>query len=323
MLVTRTPTSTDHRGSLVDDAVALYEQAYDSRDINVGAPAESGFSYRLRSVGDPDVTVGTSQVAARRWGTIRAGHEYVLAWATSPGMTIDTSSRTPVQMEPGVPVVYPVGRDFGFDGLPSGQHSVRFAGTFLEGVAAARRGDAPRGLVLRPALDPAALVELRTRIGTAAPHLFSTASSAEDRARWNRDIADAVAAAFDETPSLAPSGSVGTATVRFAREWMVANARRQLTIADVSAATGVSARGLQAAFQRHVGMRPMQFLREARLAGVRADLLASDPATTTVAEVARSWCFQHLGRFSGYYAEEFGETPSETLREARRSRPAA
>ncbi len=320
MLVSATPTSTDHRGSLVDDAVALYEQAYDSRDINIGAPAESGFSYRLRSVGDRDVTVGTSRVAARRWGTVRPGQEYVVAWATSPGMTIDTGSRTPVPMEPGVPVVYPVGRDFGFDGLPSGQHSVRFSGAFLEGVAAARRGDAPRRLVLRSRLDPAALAALRTRIAEAAPHLFDTASTPDERARWNQELGDAVAAAFDETPSLAPAGAVGTATVRFAREWMVANARRPLTIADVSAATGVSARGLQAAFQRHVGVRPMQFLREARLAGVRADLLAGDPANTTVAEVARSWCFQHLGRFSGYYAEVFGETPSETLREVRRRR---
>lgn len=323
MLVSATPTSTDHRGSLVDDAVALYEQAYDSRDINVGSPADSGFSYRLRSVGDHDVTVGTSQVAARRWGTVRPGDEYVVAWATSPGMTIDTGSRTPVQMQPGVPVVYPVGREFEFDGLPSGQHSVRFSGTFLEGVGAARRGDAPRRLVLRSGLDPQALAGLRARIGEAAPHLLSTTSTPDVRARWNQEIADAVLAAFDETPSLAPVGTVGTTTVRFAREWMVANARRPLTIADVSTATGVSARGLQAAFQRHVGVRPMQFLREARLAGVRADLLAGDPGTTTVAEVARSWCFQHLGRFSGYYAEAFGETPSETLREARRTRLAA
>jgi transcriptional regulator GlxA family with amidase domain len=102
---------------------------------------------------------------------------------------------------------------------------------------------------------------------------------------------------------------------------MVANARRPLTVAQVSAAAGVSARGLQAAFQRNVGVRPMQFLREARLHGVRAELLAGDPERVTVAEVALSWGFNHLGRFSGYYAEVYGESPSQTLRRRDAPRP--
>ena len=36
-----------------------------------------------------------------------------------------------------------------------------------------------------------------------------------------------------------------------------------------------------------------------------------------VAEVAGAWGFGHLGRFAGYYADTFGELPSETLRRRR------
>lgn len=314
MPVAVAPISEDRRGSRLDDAVALYEHVYDSRDINIGEPSDAGFSFRFRAVGDQDAVVGTSGVAARRWGTIRPGGDYVVAWATSRGMTIDTGSREPVQLLPGVPVTYPVGRDFTFDGEASAQHSIRFAGAFLEGIAAARRDDEPRQLVFRRSLGTDALLLLRRRIGEAAPRLLDPTTSAADRAQWNQSVADAVIAAFDVTPSTAPTGSVGTSTVRFAKEWMVANARRQLTIAEVSEAAGVSARGLQAAFQRHVGVRPMQFLREARLTGVRADLLAADADGTTVAEIAVAWGFHHLGRFSGYYAEVYGEPPSQTLR---------
>ncbi|MFJ7288076.1 helix-turn-helix domain-containing protein [Curtobacterium sp. NPDC098951] len=314
------PIHVDRRGCTLDDAVALYERVYSSRDIHIGEAVHDGFSFRFRAVGDHDVVVGTSDVAARRWGTIVPGHDYVLAWATAPGMTIDTGARDPVQLLPGIPVMYPVGRDFTFDGLPSGQHSVRFGGAFLESIAAARRGDdEPRQLAFRRSLGVDALRLLRTRIGEAAPRLLDPSAPAAVRAHWNQSIADAVVAAFDATPRAAHA--VGSSTIRFAKEWMVANARRPLTITEVSAAAGVSARGLQAAFQRHVGIRPMQFLRESRLHGVRADLLAADPGGTTVAEVALSWGFNHLGRFSGYYAEVSGESPSQTLRRRDASRP--
>lgn len=311
---TSAPVAVERRGTCLDDAVALYERVYDSRDINIGAPAERGFSFRFRAVGDHDVVVGTSDVAARRWGTIRPGRDYVVAWATSAGMTVDTGSRDPVPLVPGVPLPYPVGRDFTFDGEASGQHSIRFGGAFLEGIAAARRGDEPRRLTLRRDLDPDALALLRRRIGEAAPRLLDRSTPREARSRWNQSIADAVVSAFDVTPSSAPGAAVGRSTIRFAKEWMVANARRSVTITEVAEAAGVSARGLQAAFQRHVGIRPMQFLREARLTGVRADLLAADPDGTTVAEVALAWGFNHLGRFSGYYAAVYGESPSRTLR---------
>lgn len=76
-------------------------------------------------------------------------------------------------------------------------------------------------------------------------------------------------------------------------------------------------RNLQASFQRHLGISPLAFLRQTRLHRVRARLLAADPAMSTVAQIASAFGFNYLGRFSAYYAEQFGEYPSDTMRRRR------
>ncbi len=74
-----------------------------------------------------------------------------------------------------------------------------------------------------------------------------------------------------------------------------------------------SARALYAGFKQHRGYTPLEFLRRVRLRRVRDDLLAA-PHGATVKEIASRWGFNHLGRFSGQYARQFGEMPSDTLR---------
>jgi AraC-like DNA-binding protein len=306
---------TDRRGHSVDDAVAFYEQLYSSRDIHIGDALTDGFSWRYRAVGDGAVTVGTSSVAARRWGTIEPGNDYVLAWAAAPGIRLDTDAPEPVDMLPGVPVVYPADRAFRFDAAPAAQHVVRFDRPFLESVAAARRGDLPAPLRFGSRPDPDALRRLRGVVASAAPDLFDPATDRDRRSVLDTTVAEAVVDAFDATP-VPPSGLLtgGPATMRFAQEWMVANARRPITITDVSLAAGVAVRSLQASFRRYTGSTPMHFLRQVRLHRVRAELAAADPGTTTVAQVALGWGVGHLGRFSGTYAAAFGEPPSATLR---------
>ena len=63
----------------------------------------------------------------------------------------------------------------------------------------------------------------------------------------------------------------------------------------------------------------MMLLRRARLAQARADLEAPGH-DTSVTIVAHDCGFSHLGRFAQEYARRFGESPSETLRRARRRR---
>ncbi|GEO96520.1 helix-turn-helix transcriptional regulator [Kocuria turfanensis] len=104
------------------------------------------------------------------------------------------------------------------------------------------------------------------------------------------------------------------ATVRRAVAFIDDNAGRPIGVADVAAAAHLSVRGLQRAFVRELGLTPTQYLRRARLAGARDDLLAADPlAGTTVRAVAARWGFAHPGRFAHDYRAVHGEHPARTL----------
>ena len=47
---------------------------------------------------------------------------------------------------------------------------------------------------------------------------------------------------------------------------------------------------------------------------MREDLSRDENHDRTVSEIAGGWGFTHMGRFSHYYSDRFGELPSDTLR---------
>ncbi|MGI5241851.1 AraC family transcriptional regulator [Dactylosporangium sp. CA-139066] len=102
--------------------------------------------------------------------------------------------------------------------------------------------------------------------------------------------------------------------VRAAVRMLEDRPERNHTAASLARDVGVGARALQDGFRQYVHASPMQYLRGARLSRVRADLLATTPATATVADIAHRWGFAHLGRFAQYYRARYGESPSDTLR---------
>jgi AraC-like DNA-binding protein len=111
-------------------------------------------------------------------------------------------------------------------------------------------------------------------------------------------------------------GHPGPWYVKLAESYIDQSAHRTIDMADIANAAGVSPRTLHEGFKRHRGASPMRYLRHRRISGVRSDLTSPQEATT-VTDVALKWGFNHLGRFSGYYSQQFGESPSETLRAAR------
>jgi AraC-like DNA-binding protein len=115
--------------------------------------------------------------------------------------------------------------------------------------------------------------------------------------------------ALHAPPVAAPSGPV-----RAAQELIDAEPLRIDTVGQLAAAVHVSVRALEEGFRKHLETPPMAYLREVRLARVRDDLVAGDPQERTVASIARSWGFPHLGRFAQIYRERYGELPAETLR---------
>jgi AraC family ethanolamine operon transcriptional activator len=94
-----------------------------------------------------------------------------------------------------------------------------------------------------------------------------------------------------------------------------------ITVPELAAAAGVSQRVLELAFHESTGVSPRKYLRWRRMQNALTDLQAGDPAATTVSKVAGHWGFTELGRFAVEYKKLFGQSPSETLRNPKPSRP--
>ena len=98
---------------------------------------------------------------------------------------------------------------------------------------------------------------------------------------------------------------------------LTAQSDQQLSMAALCAGTDVPERVLRLCCQEFLGLSPTAYVRLRRLNLVRAALLRSDPATTTVAGIARYHGFSELGRFAVAYRAAFGESPSATLQDRR------
>lgn len=105
----------------------------------------------------------------------------------------------------------------------------------------------------------------------------------------------------------------GVRAIRTAVDLLENQPERPWTVGQLAEEVGLSVRALHAGFRSTLDTGPMAYLRNVRLARVHEDLVQADPGTTKVSTTARRWGFAHLGRFSGAYAERYGQSPSTTL----------
>jgi AraC family ethanolamine operon transcriptional activator len=102
--------------------------------------------------------------------------------------------------------------------------------------------------------------------------------------------------------------------VRQVEEYMLAHLEKPITLKDICQTVNTGKSPLNYGFQEVLGVSPLNYLKILRLQAARQRLQTSDPDITTVTQIAQRFGFWHLGRFSRYYQEMFGELPSETLR---------
>lgn len=121
-------------------------------------------------------------------------------------------------------------------------------------------------------------------------------------------------------PATAHSAEAASADHRMQRllDYLERKLSAPLTLADLAQASGVSLRSLNALCHHHHGVSPMELLRAKRLDAAHRHLQLHPGAT--VGDTALSFGFGHVGRFSHYYAERFGELPSETSAHALQQR---
>jgi AraC-like DNA-binding protein len=120
-------------------------------------------------------------------------------------------------------------------------------------------------------------------------------------------------AADDATGDLGTKRHHADTMVRF-EDALTAHIGPQLNMPEFCAGLGVSQRTLRVCCYEVLGMSPTRYHLLRRLNTVRSALQRADPATASVAEIARSCEFSELGRFAASYRTAFGELPSTTLR---------
>jgi transcriptional regulator GlxA family with amidase domain len=101
--------------------------------------------------------------------------------------------------------------------------------------------------------------------------------------------------------------------VERAEKQALADLDEPLHISALCRSLAVSERTLRKAFHKIYGVPPCRHLRMLRLSEARRALLSADGKSATVTEIATSFGFVELGRFSVEYRKTFGESPSQTL----------
>jgi len=88
---------------------------------------------------------------------------------------------------------------------------------------------------------------------------------------------------------------------------------KKVTISSLAEEFDISEQTLQNAFKSLFGITPNRFLRNLKLNHVRKMLVTASNDEETIVRIANQWGFTHMGHFSRYYTDLFGENPSLTL----------
>ncbi|MBT1667752.1 AraC family transcriptional regulator [Curtobacterium flaccumfaciens pv. flaccumfaciens] len=302
----------DEQGTDLAAAKQTLATAYDGIEWHADTTGD-GFDYRYTAAGDGTMTLRAVHFGGRLTGEMPAGDDFVVQWITR-GLGVLGDGGTAIHLVPGRPQMWP-NEAFPFRFEDYDQRLVQVNRTAVEGVAA------ERGLSLRrfdhtAQIDDAAIRQWRQTVQLISATTLDRQASPLLQAEMGRLAAVSLLELYPRaTADLPPELLLPQhRRIRQVVEYVHEHAHLPITSTDLARMAHLSLRALQAAFQRLLGMSPNAYIRSVRLDRIRAELLASDPATTNVADVARYWGFAHAGRFSAAYADRHGEYPSETLR---------
>lgn len=185
---------------------------------------------------------------------------------------------------------------------PAAAEDVRFLGWELITPALARYGRQ---------LSATVRAEMLRTGGSALEHPVLAAQAAATLAAAALAVFPNSTLTRDPPPDPDPAAS---SALERAVDHLRAHPGAAISVTELAAVAGVTARAPQYAFRDRYGTSPLGYHRQVRLAAAHRDLLAADPAAgTTVAEVAARWGFPNAGRFARYYRRMYDQPPSRTL----------
>lgn len=108
--------------------------------------------------------------------------------------------------------------------------------------------------------------------------------------------------------------AVGGASLERILDYIDRNLKQELSAGHLALQACMSVRSLYVLFERELGVTPLHYIRQRKLAHIHTCL--SDPNCTvrSLTELALDYGFVHLGRFSDSYRQQYGELPSSTLK---------
>ena len=303
-------------GRQPEDAVRDLSGIYGG-DRWVAKPADGAFDYRYTALGDSEVTIRRAQLHGVLAGSVPAGGDYVVTWIGSGSTEVERLGER-YALPLGTPALLPPDHDYSFRSTDHDQRIVHLDRGFVRRVAALRGSVGEHAL----RFDERRIPDLETARrwqGVLTALARSLRVGGPESAAWQGAktmAAEVFLDVFPPQPGDLPAvlALPRNARLRAAVEYIHDHAAEPVTVADLSAASGLSVRSVQESFRRVFDVSPLTYLRQVRLDRVRAELLELDPSLGAVGDVARRWGFAHLGRFSASYAERFGEYPKQTLR---------
>jgi len=303
----------------IEQARALLEDLYDGAGWTA-TPTDMPFAYRRTGVGTADILLASARFTGALSGLLRTEQDYVVSWMKR-GRGAVRIDRALMPIERGAPILHAADRVAPFEYEDFETNVVHLNKSLVERVFAESTGSDRAVLSFDAAARPTgpALRGWWQAVDAAARTLLPDAPDAPATALLDAEMARGMATAFlaafpHEAPGPQAADTPGTARTRQAVDFVHAHAHLPITSTDMAEAAHLSLRGLQEAFRRDLDTTPSAYLRSVRLERVRQELLVGDPASTSVADVARRWAFGHLGRFAASYTNRFGELPSVTLR---------
>jgi AraC-like DNA-binding protein len=87
----------------------------------------------------------------------------------------------------------------------------------------------------------------------------------------------------------------------------------KISIGTLAEEFNISEQTLQNAFKSLFGFTPNIFIRHIKLNHVCKALQKADASEDTIIRISKKWGFTHMGHFSRYFTQLFGENPSVTL----------
>jgi len=144
--------------------------------------------------------------------------------------------------------------------------------------------------------------------------LFTTTNPSLDFKSTEKKIFTLLVRLNEEQKAQATSLTKGEEIAYTIRKQLYKHMDGNLKIGDLANQHDISEKGLQNSFKSLFGFTPKLFMRKLKLNIVKHELSHNTTKDTTVIRVANKWGFMHMGNFSNFYTQLFGENPSKTLK---------